>query len=80
MSEPLKTCHCGAQFTESQSSGRNCFRCKMSTVGFTWRGPTRASKQNFHDFTTREVIEDSIRHEKANGTHGDMEFVGGKFF
>lgn len=76
MTSPTKTCHCGAKFTEEQSSGDICFRCKVSTIGFTWRGPTRASRQNFHDHTIKSVIEDSVRAEKAAGTSSDMQPIG----
>jgi hypothetical protein len=75
--EATKTCRCGATFTEAQSSGRDCFKCKTQTVGFTWRGPSRASKQNFHDYTIRDVINESDRNLTNNGSNPkDFEPVG----
>lgn len=65
--ETLKVCACGREFTEEQSSGDVCFRCKVDTIGFTWRGPTRASKQNFHDYTIREAIAEGDANIRANG-------------
>jgi hypothetical protein len=75
---PVKTCRsCGNSFTEAQSSGRDCFKCKVNTVGFSWRGPTRASKQNFHDYTIREAIEEGNRGIEATGSKvSDFEHVG----
>jgi hypothetical protein len=70
---------CGEPFTQEQSSGKHCFRCKIRSVGFTWRGPTRASKQNFHDHTIGEVVRESVRQEKASGTHAEMDFVGSRW-
>jgi hypothetical protein len=79
--EATKTCHsCGTSFTEAQSSGRVCFKCKVATVGFTWRGPSRASKQNFHDYTIRDVINESDRNLAANGSNPkDYEPVGARW-
>ena len=73
----MKACKsCGAEFTDEQSSGAVCFRCKLQNVGFTWRGPTRASKQNFHDLTIREAVQQSFDAEKRAGTHETSDFIG----
>lgn len=77
LADTLKQCaNCGDEFTEAQSSGKHCFKCKMYSIGFTWRGPTRATKQNFHDQTIGEAVRESFANEKASGTHQDMDFVG----
>lgn len=79
--EATKTCHsCGDPFTEAQSSGRHCFKCKINTVGFTWRGPSRASKQNFHDYTIRDVVEEGNRNiEATGGSVSEFEPIGSRW-
>lgn len=67
---------CGTAFTQEQSTGDVCFRCKVHSVGFGWRGPTRATKQNFHDQTIREAITESMANERAAGNEKNMDFVG----
>lgn len=76
MDTATKTCRCGAIFTEEQSSGDTCFKCKVGTIGFTWRGPTRATRDNFSNQTIREAITESMHNEKRAGTSKDMDFVG----
>lgn len=77
MDTATKTCRrCERSFTEEQSSGEYCFKCKVNTIGFTWRGPTRATRDNFSNQTIREAVTESMHNEKRAGTHKDMEFVG----
>lgn len=73
--ETTKICAaCGGEFTEAQSSGKHCFKCKLSTIGFTWRGPTRASRDDFHNNTIRSVIEESNSNiESLGGSVKDYE-------
>lgn len=72
-----KTCKgCGTSFTEEQSSGEVCFPCKIKSVGFTWRGPTRATRENFSNQTIREAVNESLHNEKRAGTSHEMDFVG----
>ena len=72
-----KVCACGNQFTESQSSGDSCFKCKLRSVGFGFRGPTRATRDDFHNNTIRSVIEKSDRDiTAAGGNPKDYEPVG----
>jgi hypothetical protein len=79
--ENTKICSCGAEFTERQSSGKTCFKCKAQTIGFTWRGPTRASKQDFHDNTIRSVIEEGNANCEALGgdPKKDLEHTGNRW-
>jgi hypothetical protein len=74
-SENTKICSCGATFTEAQSSGKHCFRCKVDTIGFSWRGPTRASRQDFHDNTIRGVLEEGNRNYAALGGDPKKDLV-----
>lgn len=78
MSEALKICSCGATFTESESSGRHCFKCKIATVGFTWRGPCKATRQDFHDNTIRGVLDEGNANCAALGgdPKKDLEHTG----
>ena len=76
--ETTKICtSCGGGFTESQSSGKHCFKCKVNTIGFTWRGPSRASREDFHNNTIRSVLAESDRNIAASGGNvKDYETVG----
>lgn len=81
MADELKTCDCGATFTESESSGKTCFKCKLGTVGFTWRGPTRASREDFHNNTIRSVLDEGNRNCEALGgdPKKDLVHVGNRW-
>lgn len=39
---------------EAEPGSDECFRCRVQTVGFTWRGGGGYTKQSFHDYTTAE--------------------------
>lgn len=73
MVEALKTCSCGRTFSESQSSGDTCFKCKVSTIGFTWRG-VRDTRQSFSNETIPQVIRETKEQAAANGVN--IEPVG----
>lgn len=73
MAESIKLCSCGCEFTESQSSGDTCFKCKVATIGFTWRG-VRDTRESFSNETIPEVIRDTERQAAANGV--EIEPVG----
>ena len=80
--ETTKICRsCGGEFTESQSSGRDCFKCKVNTVGFNWRGPTRASREDFHNNTIRSVLEEGNANCIALGgdPKKDLEHTGSRW-
>lgn len=81
MSEALKTCSCGATFTEAESSGKHCFKCKINTVGFTWRGPCKATRQDFHDNTIRSVLAEGDANCAALGgdPKKDLEHTGARW-
>lgn len=79
MESATTTCECGREFTPAQSSGPTCFKCKAQSIGFNWRGATGIGRKNFHDSTIRGAVEESIRAEKAAGTHGEMDFVGSRW-
>lgn len=73
----VKLCRtCGREFTEAQSSGKHCYPCKIHSIGWTWRGPTRATKQNFHDHTIAEIARESVAQSEAAGTAKDTVFSG----
>ena len=76
MAEPLKTCSCGRTFTESQSSGDACFKCKIASVGFTWRG-VRDTRQSFSNETIPQVIRETKAQAEANGR--TIEPVGNRW-
>jgi len=59
----IATCRCG----KIAEAGRNeCFRCRVSTVGFAMTGP--ANRRNFHQ-TVRDFKEEHL------GTTDDRELA-----
>ena len=44
-------CRCGKMSEEDRSE---CYRCRISTVGFSFRGGGGYTKQSFHDYTNTE--------------------------
>jgi hypothetical protein len=73
MAETLKLCSCGRTFTDAQSSGDTCFKCKLATVGFTWRG-VRDTRESFSTETIPERIRETESMAAANGV--EVEPVG----
>lgn len=76
MVEALKTCSCGRTFTESQSSGDTCFKCKVATIGFTWRG-VRDTRESFSNETIPERIRETESMAAAAGVN--VEPVGNRW-
>lgn len=68
MADEFKLCACGRTFTETESSGDTCFRCKVRSVGFTWRG-VRDTRSSF----STETIPGRIREEKAAAERNGVE-------
>jgi hypothetical protein len=58
--EDAKICECGRSFTESQSTGRWCFRCKLEGIRFNWVGGGGYGRQAFHDKTVGEVQREHV--------------------
>ena len=51
----MKICvECGAEFTEDQSSGEHCFKCKLNSVSFNWVGGGGYGREAFHAMTNKE--------------------------
>lgn len=73
MVEASKLCACGREFTDSESTGDTCFKCKVSSVGFTWRG-VRDTRQSFSQETISERIRETERQAASNGI--EVEPVG----
>jgi hypothetical protein len=67
MSDSIKTCECGRQFTDAQSSGKWCFRCKLDGLQFNFVGGGSYGREAFHSKTTREVQEETVRRATALG-------------
>lgn len=76
MGTATKTCQCGRVFTEEQSHGEHCFKCKVRSVGFTWHGPAGHSRARWNNSTIEsEVREQKERIERAGGSMADWEPV-----
>lgn len=53
----------------------------MKSVGFTWRGPSVATRKDFHDNTLRDAIAEGDRSiVAAGGKVEDYEFNGTTWF
>ncbi len=78
MADELKTCDCGATFTEAESSGKHCFKCKVNSVGFGFRGVFRPTREDFHNNTIRGVIAEGDKNIRDLGgdPKKDYTFVG----
>jgi hypothetical protein len=59
MDDVLKTCECGKQFTEAQSSGKHCFGCKTRSIGFAWVSGGGYGRSVFNRATIGEAIRQS---------------------
>lgn len=62
-----KTCQCGRTFSDADSHGDTCFKCKIQGIRFTFRGATGSTRKSFHDTTIKEAIAESDRNIKAAG-------------
>lgn len=79
--ETLKTCACGREFTENESSGETCFPCKLGAVGFGFRGVTGPGRKNFNSHTIRSYVEAGDREIRRQGgdPKKDFEFTGNRW-
>ena len=68
MSDVRKTCECGRTFTEGESSGTYCFRCKLDGIRFNWVGGGGYGRKAFHDRTHADVIREQVEGSKRAGT------------
>lgn len=73
MDEPLKTCACGREFTESQSAGKLCFKCKLSGVSFNWVGGGSYGRKAFHDKTVTEVQNEIVARSTSLGVKAEKK-------
>jgi len=79
MADTFKLCEsCGRAFTEAESTGNHCFKCKVDNVNFGFRGVTGFGRAKFHDETIRSVVEASDRDIRSAGgdPKKDFEFSG----
>lgn len=74
MESATTTCECGRQFTQTESSGRHCFKCKVSNVNFGFRGVTGIGRKKFHDETIKSVVEASDRDIRSVGGDPKKDF------
>lgn len=80
MSNELKTCECGKEFTEEQSSGDLCFKCKVDGVRFSFRGVAGWGREQFNKHTVRSYVADADRAiEASGGSTADYEFTGNRW-
>ena len=66
----FKTCdtpHCEKQFTEDQSSGATCYRCKLDGLMVNWVGGGGYGRDAFHSGTVKEHIDSQLAQAKAKG-------------
>lgn len=69
MYDEVKICECGREFTEAQSSGAHCFRCKLDGIRFNWVGGGGYGRKAFHDKTNTEVMRETESRAQANGVN-----------
>ena len=66
--DEVKTCiECGRGFTEEQSAGKYCFKCKLDGVRFNWVGGGGYGRKRFHDYTVGEVQREHVAGAKRAG-------------
>ena len=68
MSYSMKICECGRHFTEEQSSGVWCYRCKLDGLRVNWVGGGGYGRAAFSGGTVKEHIDAQMRLANANGT------------
>lgn len=68
MSVVSKTCSCGREFTEAQSSGEYCFKCKIQGVRFNWVGGGGYGRKAFHEKTFADVHRETHRNAARVGS------------
>ena len=57
------TCRCGK---EAEQGGDECFRCRVSTVGFSFVGGGGYGREAFHERTTNEFINEHVGDWRSN--------------
>lgn len=67
MSDSFSTCECGKQFTQDQSSGIWCYRCKLDGLRVNWVGGGGYGREAFHGSTVKEAVESQLAQAKAKG-------------
>lgn len=63
----MKECACGREFTDEQSSGDTCFKCKVSSVRFGFIGGGGYGRESFHNYSTREIEKEIVEGAKRDG-------------
>jgi len=71
----MKTCACGKRYTEEQSSGDVCFPCKARSLNWTFVGPTKRTKADFHEKTIKGELDRKKADMERMGTTKDFEPV-----
>lgn len=66
-STPTTVCECGRTFTQEQSSGTLCFKCKLDGVRFSFVGGGSYGRRMFHDKTVAEVQREHVEGAKRAG-------------
>lgn len=76
--ETITECACGRTFTQQESSGSTCFKCKVSNIHFGFRGVSGPGRKKFHEETIKSYVEQSDRNIRAQGLNPkkDFEFTG----
>lgn len=69
----MKQCDCGKQFTEEQSSGRICYRCKLDGLSFNFVGGGSYTRGMFNKQTVKEGQDRMIAEARSKGN--DIELV-----
>lgn len=79
--DTVKTCACGRTFTEEDSYGRTCFKCKLGTVGFNFVGVAGRGRKAFNEHTVSSYLAEADHNITASGGDvNDYEHVGGVHF
>ena len=67
----MKTCECGRQFTEEQSSGVWCYRCKLDGLRVNWVGGGGYGREAFHSGTVKDHVESTLRGAERAGIEAE---------
>ena len=70
----MKHCaECGKKFTEEQSSGKFCYRCKLDGLMVNWVGGGSYTRGQFNKMTVKEGQDRMIAEARSKGN--DVELV-----
>jgi hypothetical protein len=61
------TCECGKEFTQEESSGSWCYRCKLDGLSVNWVGGGGYGREAFHSQTVGEGQRMMMAEAKAKG-------------